>query len=136
MRQHLTKLVLFGIVGTSGVCINSLLLFIFTSFANAPVWLASIIATETSIISNFFGNHYLTFRNTTNKSSLKHKFLKFQVVSLIALTITVTILTLLTTKFGSEPWWLLQLFNLVAIGSAFIINFILNLKYTWAEERV
>lgn len=130
-NRKLQKLVLFGIVGGTGVVINTAILFALTSFMDFHYLLAAAIATETAIISNFFGNHLFTFRHDHNDSSLWKKFSFFQSFSLITLIGTLTILFLLTTFFGQTY---LLLWNLIAIVLMFLMNFALNQKFTWKNK--
>ncbi len=52
--KRLEELIKFGVVGGSGVLVNMGLLFILTSFLSVRLEIASPIAIELSILSNFF----------------------------------------------------------------------------------
>jgi putative flippase GtrA len=125
------KFFLFGVVGGLGTVLNTGLLYLFHSVLGMQLLLSSAIATETAVISNFFGNHLLTFRKSTNDSPLWKKFLTFQAISLIALTLTVGALWLMVMLLGEG---LYLLWNIVAILIAFSVNFSLNHRFTWAEK--
>jgi putative flippase GtrA len=123
------KFIIFGIVGGAGAVINTALLWLLTQ-AGLHYVVASVIATEVAIVSNFFGNHLFTFRNHRH-GTLSKKFLTFQLVSIVSLVLTVTILWLLTTAFGEKY---LLVWNLIAILIASLSNFLLNLKFTWGNK--
>lgn len=127
------KFLLFGVVGGLGTLINSAILWLLTSFAGMHYLAASIIATEAAIICNFTGNHLFTFRGSANTSPAWRKFALFQAVSMLSLVCTVSVLWMLATVLGQR---LLILWNLIAILSAFLLNFTLNRKFTWSETAV
>lgn len=129
--ERMRQFILFGLVGSSGVVVNTIILYLCKSIIGWPLWLSSTLAVEISIISNFFGNHHLTFRKSSNKDPLLHKFIKFQLISLVALTITVTGLLVMTRLWGED---LYLVWNLIAIALAFLVNFALNTKITWKER--
>jgi putative flippase GtrA len=127
------KFFLFGIVGILGVIVNTFLLYIFTFYVGLYYLLSSVIATESAIISNFFGNHLLTFKNAKNHSPTYKKFLKFQTISLITIGGTVSILAILTYFFGLKY---LIISNAIAIFVMFFSNYSLNKKFTWGEKKI
>ena len=127
-RERLRKLVLFGLVGGFGTVLNTAILYALTAFAGLYYLLAAAIATESAIISNFIGNHLLTFRHDRDDTPLWRRFLSFQAISLITLVGTLVILWTLTTLLGER---LLLVWNLVAILLMFLANFGLNWKFTW-----
>ena len=126
------QLILFSVVGGIGILINTAILYILTSTFNVYYIFASAIATEVAIIANFIGNNTFTFANNKNNIPLWKKFVSFQVVSLLSLVITVSVLWALTSLLGQD---LLLVWNIIAILVAFGSNFILNSKYTWSEKK-
>ncbi len=130
-NTEMRSLALYAIVGGFGMVINSLILYMLTAFAGMHYILASIVATETAIISNFFGNNYITFQGRNNKLSVWQRLVRFQVVSLLSLCITVGALAALATFFGIAY---LIVWNVIAIGTAFVFNYVLNTKITWRNN--
>lgn len=127
------KFFLFGIVGASGALLNTLILHLLVS-AGLHFILASLLATEAAILSNFTGNHLLTFRDRRNGGSTLRKFLSFQTISLVTIGGTVMLLALFVSSLGQES---LLVWNILAISIMFVFNFLLNLRITWqgSEER-
>ena len=119
----------FAIVGASGVIIN---LGLFTILLNigANKYLASPIAIEVSIISNFILNNYWTFRRRTTREKIRVKGLKFNAVSLVALGIsygTFVLLSLLLPR--TAP----QIHQLIGIVPATLVNYFLNSYWTFRQ---
>ncbi len=117
----------FGAVGGIGVVVNTALLYSLSKLFH--YLLASIIATEAAILSNFFLNNAFTFKGE-GELAFKKKLLRFQLLSISTLAGTVSILWVLTSLLGEE---LLLAWNLAAITVMFAANFTLNKKYTWRE---
>ena len=129
--MHITttkKVIRFAIVGGIGAIVNTALLYTLTK-SGLYYLAASSIATECAIIWNFIGNQAFTFR-TTEKPFWK-RFVSFQAISMVSLLATLITLATLTTLFGEK---LLLAWNLIAIMASSALNFVLNLRITWAEE--
>ena len=122
----------FGLVGGFGTVLNTAILFLLTTYAGMYYILASIIATEIAIISNFIGNHWFTFKKHSSKLSIWNQFLRFQGISMFTIVGTIFILWALTTTFGIKY---LLIWNLIAILVMFLANFALNHKYTWGKKH-
>lgn len=129
-KESLLQLFRFGIVGGVGTVINTLALYILANMIGLHYLIAGAIATETAIISNFIGNHVYTFYEDSDGQSLRKKFVKFQLVSMITLVGTLFILWALTNLFGQEY---LLVWNLIAIVIMFLVNFLLNRQFTWTR---
>ena len=122
-----TTLIKFLIVGGSGVLVN---LGIFTLLLAMDInqYIASPIAIETSIVSNFFLNHFWTFRWRQNQDSIRIKGLKFNFVSLLSLIVSYgTFISLSLIAPSSSP----QLRQLAGIIPATLINYLLNSYWTF-----
>ncbi len=126
---ELVRFLKFCMVGASGVLVNEGLLWILKEFVTLPLALCSAISIETSIMSNFLLNDFITFsdRRVTGTGFFLRRLGKFYAVSQIGLVINMGVLLLLTNVFGLH--YLLS--NLVGIGSAMIWNYLANLGWTW-----
>jgi dolichol-phosphate mannosyltransferase len=120
----------FGIVGASGVLVN---LGLFTLLLKAGIdkFLASPIAIEVSIISNFFLNNYWTFSTRTNQQSIRLKGLKFNIVSVLALLISYFTFVALSFIFPKVPP---QVHQAAGIVPATCVNYLLNSYWTFKES--
>jgi dolichol-phosphate mannosyltransferase len=119
----------FGLVGLSGVVVNTSVLWALARGAHLPVPLASVLATETAILSNFALNDHWTFRAARQHPFLM-RLLRFNGVSLGGLVITTLLLMLLTSYGGLH----LLLANLLAIGGAMTWNYVVNSRWTWSGQ--
>jgi dolichol-phosphate mannosyltransferase len=119
----------FVLVGASGVVINigtfSLLLHY-----GINKFIASPIAIEVSIITNFLLNNFWTFRWRHLQSGLRVRGLKFNVVSLVALAVSYSSFVLLSLVLQDVSS---QLIQLVCIVPATLINYFLNSYWTFRD---
>jgi len=131
-RKRLAKiytLLKFGTVGGSGIIVNNGLLWILTRGGMGDIF-ASILATETAIITNFIGNSLWTWSDHA-EGSWKKRFMMFQGISLIAGSLTVLLFYIFRSQLGLP----LLIANTAAILITFVVNFTLNSRYTWRQER-
>lgn len=130
--QSLRTFIKFGIVGASGVLVNlgvfSLLLSLGTN-----KFLASPIAIEISIVSNFLFNNYWTFRWRKSRDRVRIRGLKFNAVSLIALGVSYAGFVAISSAFPEMPP---QVPQLIAIIPATLVNYFLNSYWTFKNVGV
>lgn len=114
----------FAVVGLIGVGVNQGLLFLLHGVADLPLLLASALATESAILSNYAGNELYTFHL---RKLHWGRLVRFNLVSLGSLVLTVGTLWLLqrVTPFH----YLVD--NLLAIGVGSTWNFAMNFGWTW-----
>jgi dolichol-phosphate mannosyltransferase len=119
----------FLVVGGSGVVVN---LGVFTLLLNAGVgkFIASPIAIEVSVVSNFLLNNYWTFRERKSTQRVRVKGLKFNVVSLLALALSYGTFVALSHAF---PAWPPQLSQFLGIVPATVVNYVLNSYWTFQK---
>ena len=128
-RPELEMVAAFMIVGISGIFLNTTMLWALTVGYNVSLPVAGVIATEFAICSNYFFNEIWTFRRLVmNDNSFVKRFVKFNIVSIGGLAISVGIMLLLT---NAGMYYLYA--NLVGIFIAFIWNFLLNRNITWGK---
>jgi len=117
----------FATVGATGVVVN-LGVFTWLLATGMNKFLASPIAIEASIVSNFFLNNYWTFRERKTRDRTRIKGLKFNVVSLVALGISYGTFVLLSALF---PRTAPQVHQLIGILPATAVNYFLNSYWTF-----
>lgn len=117
----------FAIVGASGVVVN---LGFFTMFLAMGMnkYIASPIAIELSIVSNFLWNNYWTFRWRKTADRTRIRGLKFNLVSIVALGVSYGTFVGLSFAFPTAPP---QLHQLIGILPATLINYFLNSYWTF-----
>jgi dolichol-phosphate mannosyltransferase len=119
------------IVGSSGVAVN---LVSFTLFMKLGIhkFIASPLAIETSVLSNFLLNHYWTFADRGTRDRIHVRGLKFNLVSFIALGISYSVFVVLSLlNPGGSP----QIHQAVGIVPATAVNYLLNSAWTFKELK-
>jgi dolichol-phosphate mannosyltransferase len=123
----LEEFIKFGIVGGSGVLVNMGLLFILTRLLQVRLEIASPIAIEVSILSNFFLNNLWTFRKRNTHIPFWSRLLRYHLVTGLAGIVNYLVLLLLVHKFGMHD----MISNLIGIMIGTVINYSLNSLWTW-----
>ena len=131
VRKEWDTVIRFGIVGISGIVVNLGILYLLVQFLQINDILASGIATEVSILNNFFWNDLWTFHAVENRkySSRWQRLAAFNIVSAGGVAINLGIFYLLTRWFA--VYYLLA--QLVGILIAFTWNFLINRNLTWKK---
>ena len=119
----------FAVVGASGVVVN-LGFFTLLLMAGLNKFIASPIAIEISIISNFLLNNFWTFRFRKTKDRVRIRGLKFNAVSFIALGVSYGTFVALSISF---PTVAPQLHQLIGIVPATLLNYFLNSYWTFKQ---
>ena len=120
----------FCIIGASGVLVN---LGIFTALLAAGVnkFVASPIAIETSIVTNFLGNNFWTFRRRDLTGPVHARGLRFNVVSVLSLAISYLTFIVLSRVFpAAAP----QVSQFIGIIPATLVNYFLNSYWTFRDS--
>jgi dolichol-phosphate mannosyltransferase len=119
----------FSIVGATGVIVN---LVSFTLLMNMGLnkFIASPIAIELSIISNFLFNNFWTFSGRDINDKIHIRGLKFNIISFIALAVSYSTFLLLTML---NPGGIPQVHQAIGIVPATLINYFLNSYWTFKE---
>ncbi|NIQ13367.1 MAG: glycosyltransferase [Candidatus Dadabacteria bacterium] len=120
----------FAIVGASGVVVN---LCSFTLFINAGLnkYIASPIAIELSIISNFLFNNFWTFGSRNTKHKFHKRGLMFNAISILSLGVSYTTFVVLSLLF---PRVVPQVHQAIGIIPAMCVNYFLNSYWTFRER--
>ncbi len=120
----------FALVGASGVVIN-LGVFTLLMMAGMHKYVASPIAIEASIVSNFLLNNYWTFRWRSNPDRIRVRGLKFNAVSLVALIVSYGTFVVLSSIF---PDVAPQIHQLIGVVPATLVNYFMNSQWTFRER--
>ena len=121
----------FCATGTSGVFVNLGSFHLLTQLG-VHRYLASLIAIELSIVSNFLVNNFWTFAERSAAGRKRVRGLKFNAVSLVSLAVsygTFLALSLLLPRVA--PVWLQAL----AIVPAVLVNYFLNTYWTFRDAE-
>jgi len=123
----LRRMTKFGVVGMSGVVVNTFFLWLFTEIGRLYYLLSSPLAVEISIVSNFLLNNYWTFSDSSDRAGFWARMRKFHVTAAGGFVINYVLLWSVT-EFLSVHY---LLSNLVGILAAFFWNYCVNVKWTW-----
>ena len=124
LKPYLGK---FSLVGISGIFVNQGCLSLFVSVFGFSLSIAGILAIELSILSNFLLNNFWTWKDNKTGSFLQ-RFVKYHAVTLLSGGINYLILLTLTS-FGLHYF----ISNLIGMGFAALVNFILNHYWTFQK---
>jgi|SRR6516164_8233442 dolichol-phosphate mannosyltransferase len=121
----------FCLTGASGVLVN---LGVFSALMALGVnkFVASPIAIQCSIITNFLGNNYWTFRRRNLVGPVRVRGLRFNIVSLLSLCVSYLTFVALSRGF---PRIAPQATQLIGIVPATLINYFLNSYWTFRDPR-
>jgi dolichol-phosphate mannosyltransferase len=127
--RRLDRVLRFGLVGISGIVVNSAILWALVRGAGLAIPLASVLATEAAILSNFVLNDRWTFRanRAAKPGGAWRRLLRFNGVALGGMLITAALLTGLTHYAGLP----LLLANLLAVAGALAWNYLMSTRWAW-----
>ncbi len=120
----------YCLVGLVGVVVNLGAYLLLNRYFQIPLQVASLIAIETSIVSNFLFNNYWTFKTRPKKLSVFRKLVNFHIAAGIAgLLFYYLFFLLLTTVLGIND----VLSILLATTTGTISNYTINSLWTWRK---
>ncbi len=119
----------FSVVGGAGVVVN---LASFTVLLNMGLnkFIASPVAIEFSIISNFLLNNFWTFSDRDVNDKIHIRGLKFNIISFVALGVSYSTFLILSVV---DPGGVPQVHQAIGIVPATLINYFLNSYWTFKE---
>jgi dolichol-phosphate mannosyltransferase len=124
-----TRIIKFALVGLSGILVNMGFLYLLSELLHIYYLIASIIAIEISIISNFFLNDLWTWSDRKKKKLFNRLYQYHISVGLTAIFVNWLLLFILTEVFGI--YYLIS--NLIGIGCGTLFNYILNDVWTFKK---
>ena len=115
-------------VGAFGMLVNIGTYLLLNRYFQIPLQVASLIAIETSIVSNFLLNNYWTFKTRPKKLSMTRRLVNFHIAAGISGVLFYYLLFLfLTTVLGIND----VLSILFATAAGTISNYTINSIWTW-----
>ena len=129
--RNLEDFMKYSLVGVSGVFVNLGLYLFLTRYYEISEVVAPLIAIESVLISNFILNNFWTFGKRITQSRIRVKFVKFHLVSGFSALINYSAFIALFLVFGLYD----ILANLIGIGLAAIVNYLINSNWTWKDNK-
>src|SRR3954471_16633200 len=120
----------FGLVGATGLAVNTLALLAFTEGAGVYYVLSAILATQVSTIWNFTLTDLWVFRGGASRRTRMQRFLLFAVMNNAALLLRSPLLWLLTSALGIH--YLVS--NLLSLGVLTAIRYGVADVWIWARD--
>lgn len=131
ITRHARRMVRFCLVGTSGVVINTTLLYVLSEAGGLNHLVAAVFATEAAILNNFLLNDRWTFSDVEPVTSWYRRALRYNSVALVGLAVSVSVLAGLT--YLLDIHYLMA--NLFAIGVGTLWNYTGSSYLTWATLK-
>lgn len=130
-RQQLRRLILYCVIGVSGVIIDSGVFFLLLLF---PFWetyylLANAVSVTCGITNNFLLNAFFNFQKT---DYLRRRFLCFFLAGLLGLGVGSAIIYLLTSLCGLNIFYS----KIVSIFCVTVLQFLINYFVSFRDIRV
>ncbi len=119
----------FSVVGVTGVVVN-LVSFTILMTLGLSKFIASPVAIELSIISNFLFNNFWTFSARGSGGKIHIRGLRFNIISVVALVVSYCTFLLLSMI---DPTGIPQIHQAVGIVPATFINYFLNAYWTFKD---
>ena len=117
-------------VGLVGSVVNLGTYLLLNRYFQTPLEVASLIAIETSIVSNFLLNNYWTFKQRTKKLSMFRRLVNFHIAAGISGLIFYYLFFLfLVTVLGIND----VLSVLLAVITGTVSNYTINTIWTWRK---
>ncbi len=117
------RIIRFAVVGVSGVAVNEGMLILLHGIAALPLWVSSVCAVETSIVSNFLLNSFWTWRYDFQGSFrvAATRCLRYHAVTGASALVANVVLLLVLVRWTPLDY---RGANLIAIAAASLINFV------------
>jgi putative flippase GtrA len=120
----------FGLVGVTGLLVNSLALFAFVEGAGLHYLAAAILATQVSTLWNFAGTEFWVFRGRTLSRSRWSRLGLYAVMNNIAMALRSPVLILLVATLGVQ--YLLA--NIASLLLMTVIRYCVADVWIWARD--
>jgi putative flippase GtrA len=122
----------FSVVGTAGLAVQLVALWLLTRAAAIPVVIATMIAVETALLHNFIWHELWTWRSM-ERSGRWARLLRFHAATGIVSLASNVILTVLIRNWFGVP---LLVANVIAVGITAILNFVVADRWVFRPTRL
>jgi dolichol-phosphate mannosyltransferase len=129
-NQAIGRATVFGLVGVSGLAVNSALLWFLAEPAGIGYLVAAALATQGSTTWNFLLAERLVFGGRRYPGAGR-RFVSFAVMNNIAMVLRLPLLALLTTTLGIH--YLIS--NVLTLIVLFIARFLLSDRLIWRQRE-
>ncbi len=132
-KNFIIRFIKFGIVGTSGIAVNTGVLWLLKGLLGVPLSVAPIFAIGTAVFSNFLLNNYWTWNESKQirKHSFIHRLWRYYLAA--SLGALINYITLLSLTNYLDIHYLIA--NLTGIFLGMASNFMLGEFWVFKEEE-
>jgi dolichol-phosphate mannosyltransferase len=122
----------FAAVGALGVAVNTGVLALLTRTVHLWYRIASVLATQIDILSNFALTEWLVFRGAQSDKSLRFRFPSYLLINDTSLLICGPFLLLLVSVIGMD----LLIANVLSLVLLVLARFVIADSYIWGGKSL
>ena len=122
----------FAAVGALGVAVNTGVLAVLTRYGHVWYLIASILATQLAILSNFALTERLVFRGAKTDTSLPFRFASYLLINNTSLLISGPVLLLFVSALGMD----VLLANVLSLVLLVLARFAIADSYIWGRRSL
>ncbi|PJA96792.1 MAG: hypothetical protein CO129_04640 [Ignavibacteriales bacterium CG_4_9_14_3_um_filter_34_10] len=131
-KELLIRFIKFGIVGGSGIVVNSAVLWLCHDVLGLIIPIASIFSVGLSILTNFLLNDFWTWKNSDEKThNFLQRMMRYYISASFGAAINYVVLIVLTEFFGI--FYLIS--NLIGILGGTISNFLFSELWVFKAKK-
>jgi dolichol-phosphate mannosyltransferase len=120
----------FAAVGAVGVAVNTGVLALLTRDAHVWYLIASILATQVAVLSNFALTEWLVFRRAQPDNSLPSRFASYLLINTASLLVGGPLLLLLVSALGVD----VLIANVLSLALLMLVRFAIADSYIWGRK--
>lgn len=132
MKDLMSKLVKFYIVGGCGTVINLGITYLLTQYLSLWYVLSNVIGIFIATTIIFFANRSWTFNTIEKHRRIFTQYMYYWGSNLIAISIQISLGFILTEFF--HVWYIFSIFTAIVIAS--VVNFLINKTWTFQEQKI
>jgi dolichol-phosphate mannosyltransferase len=117
----------FGLVGLTGIFVNTLFMWLFTSVIGLHYLISAAFGTAASTTWNFFLTEFWVFNSRQMKSGRVRRFFSFSALNVLALLARAPMIYAFTAFFGF--FYLVS--NLITLVILFVVRYLISARHIW-----
>jgi len=131
-KELITRFIKFGIVGGSGIIVNSAILWLCHDVLGMIIPVASVFSVGISILTNFLLNDLWTWNNSSEKlHDFFQRMMRYYISASFGAAINYVVLVVLTEFFGI--FYLIS--NLIGILGGTVSNFLFSELWVFKAKK-
>ncbi len=137
MKDTLNKLYKYFAVGVLGIFIDNLAILFLEYIVHISPYIATLISAEVGNLNNFYFNDRWTFQDRTS-GSFWNRILKYHASIIVGFIVSRVVLFPIFYNFfifHIDKFMSTLLANNISILLSFIINFTINILFTWRKKN-